>query len=109
MYKAKKIVVQGSASGIYLTAEVFPRLGLSNQVTERGSQATAVLAAKEANIAIQPSSELVNIAGIDYVGALPEQIQLIQTFAGAIVINSQSALTFDPLITPPHLFNSDLT
>ncbi len=92
LIQAKKIVVPGSTSGIYLTAELFPRLGISNQisvqVTERGSQATGALAAKEANIAIQPSSELVNIAGIDYVGALPEQIQLIQTFAAAIVINS---------------------
>ncbi|MBU3552764.1 MULTISPECIES: extracellular solute-binding protein [Polynucleobacter] len=92
LVKAKKIVVPGSTSGIYLIDELFPKLGIKNQltvqVTERGSQATAVLAAREANIAVQPSSELVNIAGVDYVGALPSDIQLIQTFAAAIIMNS---------------------
>jgi molybdate transport system substrate-binding protein len=90
--KAKKIVIPGSTSGIYLNDELFPNLGIKNQleieVTERGSQATAVLAAKGANMAIQPSSELVDIPGIDYVGALPNEIQLIQTFTAAITTNS---------------------
>lgn len=89
---AQKIVVPGSTSGIYLTQDVFPRLGISNkvsiQVTERGSEATAILAAKNANVAVQPSSELVNIPGVDYVGPIPESLQLIQTFAAAIVVDS---------------------
>ena len=92
LVKAKKIVVPGSTSGIYLNTELFPRLGISNQievqVTERGAQSTAILAAHKANIAIQPSSELVNVPGIDYVGALPGDIQLIQTFSAAIILNS---------------------
>jgi len=90
--KAKKIVVPGSTSGIYLVQELFPKLGISKQIsvqiTERGAQATAILAERGANIAVQPSSELVNISGIDYVGALPDSIQLIQTFAAAIIIHS---------------------
>lgn len=92
LVNAKKIVVPGSTSGIYLTTELFPHLGISNQlliqVTERGAQSAAILATKEANIAIQPSSELVNIPGIDYVGPLPSNIQLIQTFAAAIIKNA---------------------
>jgi len=94
LVKAKKIVVPGSTSGIYLTEELFPKLGISKQisvqVTERGTQSTAILAAREANIAIQPSSELVNVPGIDYVGAIPNSIQLVQTFAAAIAINSKN-------------------
>ena len=92
LIKAKKIVVPGSTSGIYLTTEVFPRLGIQDQitvqVTERGSQATSLLAARGANIAIQPSSELINVPGIDYIGPIPNDVQLIQTFAAAIVINA---------------------
>ena len=88
----KKIVVPGSTSGIYLVQDVFPRLGIvykiSVQVTERGSEATAILAAKNANVAVQPSSELVNIPGVDYVGPIPDSLQLIQTFAAAIVAGS---------------------
>ncbi len=102
LVKAKKVVVPGSTSGIYLTKELFPKLGISDQisvqVTERGSQATTILAAKEANVAVQPSSELVNVPGIDYVGALPSDIQLIQTFAAAIVINSPNQKLAQQLI-----------
>ena len=92
LVQAKKVVVPGSTSGIYLVKDVFPQLGIANkisvQVTERGSEATAILAAKNANVAVQPSSELVNIPGVDYVGTIPESLQLIQTFAAAIVTGS---------------------
>ena len=92
LVQAKKVVVPGSTSGIYLVQDVFPRLGIvdkiSVQVTERGSEATAILAAKNANVAVQPSSELVNIPGVDYVGPIPDSLQLIQTFAAAIVAGS---------------------
>lgn len=102
LIKAKLIVVPGSTSGIYLTKELFPQLGLSNQitvtVTERGSQATTLLAAKEANVAIQPSSELVNVAGIDYVGRIPKELQLIQTFSAAIVVGSTQREAAEKLI-----------
>ena len=91
LVNAKKIVVPGSTSGIYLTKEIFPKLGISDQIsvqiTERGAQATTILANRQANIAIQPSSELINVAGIDYVGPIPENLQLIQTFAAAITTN----------------------
>jgi molybdate transport system substrate-binding protein len=92
LIQVKKIVVPGSTSGIYLTQDVFPELGLADkisvQVTERGSEATAILAARNANVAVQPSSELINIPGVDYVGPIPESLQLIQTFAAAIVLGS---------------------
>jgi len=92
LVKAKKIVVPGSTSGIYLTEELFPKLDISKQisvqVTERGAQSTAILAARDANIAIPPCSALVNVPCIDYVGEIPSSIQLIQTFAAAITIHS---------------------
>ena len=94
LVNAKKIVVPGSTSGIYLTQKVFPKLGINDQIsvqiTERGAQATTLLANHEANIAIQPSSELINLAGIDYVGLIPDSLQLIQTFAAAITTNTSN-------------------
>lgn len=102
LIKAQRIVVPGSTSGIYLTQELFPRLGLSEQLlvtmTERGSEATTLLAAGEVNIAIQPSSELVNVAGVDYVGRLPNEIQLIQTFAAAIIVGTTRREAAEQLI-----------
>ncbi len=92
LLRANSIVVPGSTSGIYLTTELFPKLGvakkISVKITERGSQATSLLAAKEAAMAIQPSSELVNVAGIDFIGRLPNEIQLLQIFTIAITKDS---------------------
>lgn len=98
----KFIAVPGSTSGIYLVDELFPRLGLTNlisvKVTERGSQATALLAAKEVGMAVQPTSELVHVAGIDYIGRLPKEVQLIQTFSAAVVTGSKQTTTAQQLI-----------
>jgi len=46
------------------------------------------LAAKGVNVAVLPSSELINDAGIDYDGRIPKELQLIQTFSAAIVAGS---------------------
>jgi molybdate transport system substrate-binding protein len=85
---AHTVAVPGSTSGIYLREEVFPKLGLQGQievvVKERGSQSAAAVAQGLANIALQPLSELVGVPGIDLVGRLPAEVQLLQIFAGAI-------------------------
>lgn len=98
----KSIVVPGSTSGIYLVNELFPSLGVTNQisvkVTERGSQATTLLASKEVGMAIQPTSELVNVPGIDFIGRLPKQVQLVQTFSAAIVTGSTESKSAQKLI-----------
>jgi molybdate transport system substrate-binding protein len=89
LLNAKTIAVPGSTSGIYLTTEVFPKLGIADQlvvsVKERGSQAAAVVASGEVNMAVQPVSELVSEVGVDYVGRIPEELQLVQVFAAAVL------------------------
>lgn len=93
LLNAKTIAVPGSTSGIYLTTEVFPKMGVADQITvsvkERGSQAAAMVAAGEANMAVQPVSELVNEVGIDFVGRLPAEFQLVQVFAAAVVTGAK--------------------
>jgi molybdate transport system substrate-binding protein len=89
---AKVVAVPASTSGIYLTTEVFPRLGVGDKVRvmPRGSQSSALVAAGEADIAVQPTSELMHVAGLDYLGPIPDELQLIQTFCGAIVAGSNA-------------------
>jgi molybdate transport system substrate-binding protein len=55
----------------------------------RGTESTALLAAGEADLAIGPVSELVDQAGIELAGALPDEVQLIQMFVAAIVDTSR--------------------
>jgi len=90
---ARLVAIPASTSGIFLKDEVFPRLGIADKVTfrvmARGTESTALLAAGEADLALGPVSELVDQAGIEPVGALPDEVQLIQMFTAAIVETSR--------------------
>ena len=93
LLSAKVVAVPASTSGIYLTAELFPRLGIADRlhtkITARGSQSAALVAAGDADIAVQPVSELVCEAGLDFLGPIPAELQLVQTFSAAIVAGSK--------------------
>lgn len=90
---ARSIAVPGSTSGIFLLEDVFPRLGIADKVSvkvgARGTDATAMVAAGEADIVLAPVSELVNVAGIDVIGRIPAEAQLLQVFAAAVVAGSE--------------------
>jgi len=89
---ASSVALPGSTTGIYLTKEVFPRLGISGKtvikVTARGAESTAMVARGEAEIAIQPVSELLHVPGLDFVGTIPADIQYVSVFAAAVVKGS---------------------
>lgn len=89
---ARLVAIPASTSGIFVKEEVFPRLGIADKVSSRmmarGTESTALLAAGEADLAIGPVSELVDQAGIEPIGALPDDLQLIQMFTAAIVKTS---------------------
>jgi molybdate transport system substrate-binding protein len=88
---AKTIAVGGSTSGIYLTTKVLPALGVPREaitVTARGAQATALVAAGGAEMALLPVSEILHVAGVDFAGAIPAELQFISVFSAAIVKGS---------------------
>jgi len=95
MLKAKTVAVPASTGGIFLMKEVFPKLGIADKVnvkaTPRGSGATAMLAAGEADVAVLPVSEILHASGVDFVGVIAEEIQLHQPFAAAIVAGAKEA------------------
>jgi molybdate transport system substrate-binding protein len=91
--KAKVVAVPSSTSGIFLTKDVFPRLGIADKInvklTPRGTGAAAMVAAGEADIAVMPVSEIVHASGVDFAGTLAEEIQLNQMFSIAVVAGSK--------------------
>jgi molybdate transport system substrate-binding protein len=92
LLKAKTVAVPGSTSGIWLVNDLFPRLGIADKinakVTPRGSDATAMVAAGGADLAVMPVSEIVHAAGVDLAGSIAPQIQFVQTFSAAVVAGS---------------------
>jgi molybdate transport system substrate-binding protein len=92
LLKARTVAIPSSTSGIFLTKDVFPRLGIADKInvklTPRGSGAAAMVATGEADIAVMPVSEIMHAPGIDFAGTLAEEIQLNQVFSAAVVTGS---------------------
>jgi molybdate transport system substrate-binding protein len=95
LLNAKLIAMPGSTGGIWLMKDLFPRLGIAEKVklklTARGTEATSMVAAKEADLAVMPISEILHASGVDFAGALPADIQFLQTFSAAVVAGSTEA------------------
>jgi molybdate transport system substrate-binding protein len=93
LLNAKAVAFPGSTGGIWLTTNLFPRLGLvdkiNTKVTERSRDATGMVAAGTADVAVMPVSEILNAKGVDFAGAIAPEIQFIQVFSAAIVAGSR--------------------
>ena len=72
--------------------ELFPRLGIAEKInvkaTPRGTDATGMVAAGGADLAVMPVSEIVHAAGVDFAGSVAPEIQFVQTFSAAVVAGS---------------------
>lgn len=90
---AGQIVMPGSTSGIFVRDQVFPKLDLPPNVTltlmARGAEAILALKDKKAGLIIGPVSEIIHQPGLEIIGMLPPQFQLVQTFAAAITRASE--------------------
>jgi molybdate transport system substrate-binding protein len=95
LLESKAVAIPGSTSGIFLRDTVFPKMGLAGKinvkVAERGSQAAAMGASGEAGLVLLPVSEIFSAPGLDYVGRIPDEYQLIQVFSAAVVKGSSHA------------------
>jgi molybdate transport system substrate-binding protein len=72
--------------------DLFPRLGIADKikakVTPRGTDATSMVAARGADLAVMPVSEILHAAGVDFAGSIAPEIQFVQTFSAAVVAGS---------------------
>jgi molybdate transport system substrate-binding protein len=99
LLQAKSVTFPASTSGIYLTKTVFVRLGIANEMMAKSSNAgVAAVARGEAEIAIQPESEVLHAAGTDFVGLLPAQVQFVSVFSTALTAHSNNPAAARQLI-----------
>ena len=94
LLKADIIAMPASTSGIWLEADLFPRLGIAGKVktrlAPRGSDATRMVAAGEVDLAVMPVSEILAATGVAFAGAIAPEIQFVQTFSVAVVAGSKA-------------------
>jgi molybdate transport system substrate-binding protein len=86
---AKSIAYSDSASGVYLSTELFPKLGIADRIKVKSRKIEAdpvggVVASGEFEIGFQQISELRPVKGIDIVGELPPGAQKVTVFAAGI-------------------------
>jgi molybdate transport system substrate-binding protein len=106
---AKSIAFSASVSGVYLSTELFPRLGIAEQVMAKsrrieGERVGAVVARGEAEIGFQQVSELLPVPGVDYVGPLPPEVQRITVFSAGVTVasgNQDAARALIAFLTSP--------
>jgi molybdate transport system substrate-binding protein len=86
---AKSIAYSDSASGVYISTDMFQRLGISEEMKDKARKIPAepvagVVARGEAEIGFQQFSEMLPIPGIDIVGPLPPELQKVTIFSAGI-------------------------
>jgi molybdate transport system substrate-binding protein len=94
LLKAKTIAYSDSASGEYIKNELMDKLGIKEQMAGKARQIPAtpvgeIVARGEAEFGCQQRSELKAVKGIDIIGLIPQEVQLITPFSGAVVANSK--------------------
>ena len=93
---AKSIAYSASASGTYLSSELFPKLGVTHRtdVTAKrifSERVGAVVARGDAELGFQQVSELIYFKELDFVGTLPDEVQQTIFFSAGLVEGAAQA------------------
>lgn len=93
LLEAKSVAYSASASGVYVSTEMFRDLGIADEVMPKArrilsERVAAVVARGEAEIGFQQVSEILGVPGADFVGPLPEELQRVTAFSAGYVVNA---------------------
>lgn len=91
---APSIAYSASASGTYYETELLKKLGIEDQVKPKSKRILServgtVVARGDAALGLQQVSELLPVAGIDYIGPLPAEVQQNTVFSAGIATASK--------------------
>jgi molybdate transport system substrate-binding protein len=96
----------GGTAGIYL-AKLFEKMGIGEQlkpksVLVKGGLAAEKIVSGEADIAMQPASELLAVAGVALVGPIPLEVQTYIIYAGAVSAAARDQAAANALLAALH-------
>ncbi|OBV36802.1 substrate-binding domain-containing protein [Janthinobacterium psychrotolerans] len=88
--KADKVAYSDSASGVYIETQLMNKLQIAPQMQGKAAKIPAtpvgeIIAHGQADFGCQQRSELMPVEGIDIVGLLPADVQLMTEFSAALV------------------------
>lgn len=94
LLSARSVAHAASASGIYLSTEVFPALGIAEQMKETArtvysERVGRVVARGEADLGFQQISEILPIEGVKVIGRLPPEFRRPFRFCAGIGAGSE--------------------
>ncbi len=91
---AKSIVYSDSASGVYVSTELFKVLGIPEVAVKARmipvTPVAEIIAKGEAEIGFQQISELLPVAGAKVVGPIPKEVQRITVFSAGVATAAKS-------------------
>lgn len=89
LLQASTVAYSDSASGRYVQSQLFKTLGINEQMEGKAHRVERIPVASEVakgkySIGFQQVSELLPVPGVTFVGKLPDNLQYITRFAGAV-------------------------
>jgi len=99
---AKSIAHSRGPSGIYLTG-LFRKLGIADEIKAKvkeveGEPVARLVARGEVEIGFQQISEIIHVAGVDYLGPLPPDVQHITVFASGLAATAKETDAANALV-----------
>ncbi len=94
LLNAKSIAYSASASGTYLSTELFQRLGVAEQIKDKAKKIYServgtVVERGDAEIGFQQVSELLPFKDLDFVGPLPPEVQQTIFFSAGMAVGAR--------------------
>lgn len=93
LLQAKSVAYSDSASGVYIEAELFKKLGIETQLKPKAKMVpkipvASVVANGEYQVGFQQVAELLPVPGVTFVGRIPESVQSVTRYAAGIPVGS---------------------
>lgn len=96
LLQAQSVAYSDSASGRYVSGQLFAKLGIAEQMKSKAQMieripVARVVAEGQYALGFQQVSELLPVAGVTFIGELPASVQYTTRFAGAVTKTSANA------------------
>lgn len=93
LLNAQSIAYSDSASGRYVSGQLFEKLGIADRVKNKAQMieripVASVVAEGKYALGFQQVSELLPVPGVTFIGELPASVQYTTRFAGAVTASS---------------------